>query len=110
MKSSQRKRDFLNNIKTDLLELETSLRNKMAEEGHETQTQEAQQDQEVSLKLMQMTMKNVEAQRQEEQEEETKEKAAKKGTNNPPGQAGANEDGYCSSGLESDNDLDLLVE
>lgn len=58
---SQRKRDFLNNMKTDLLELETQIRSKMEEEGHQTQTEEAKQDQEVSLKLMQMTMKNVEA-------------------------------------------------
>ena len=100
----------MNNIKTDLLELETNLRNKMAEEGHETQTQEQQQDQEVSLKLMQMTMKNVEVQRQEEDEEEKKAKEAKAKGTKPPGQQGANEDGYCSSGLESDNDLDLLVE
>ena len=59
---------------------------------------------------MQMTMKNVEVQRQEEQEEEkVKEAKKKKGVNDPP-QAGVNEEGYCSSGLESDNDLDLLVE
>ena len=31
---SQRKRDFLNNMKTDLLELETQIRSKMEEEGH----------------------------------------------------------------------------
>ena len=48
-------------MKTDLLELETQIRSKMEEEGHQTQTEEAKQDQEVSLKLMQMTMKNVEA-------------------------------------------------
>ena len=34
--SSQRKRDFLNNMRTDLLELETTLRNKMEAEGHAT--------------------------------------------------------------------------
>lgn len=60
-KSCQRKRDFLNNMKTDLLELETQIHRKMEQEGHEVQTEEAKQDQEVSLKLMQMTMKNVEA-------------------------------------------------
>lgn len=43
-KSSQRKRDFLNNMKTDLLELETTLRNKMEQEGHMTQTEEDKQD------------------------------------------------------------------
>ena len=40
-KGNQRKRDFLNSMKTDLLELETQIRNKMEEEGHETQTEEA---------------------------------------------------------------------
>ena len=33
-KSSQRKRDFLNTMKTDLLELETKILNKMESEGH----------------------------------------------------------------------------
>mmetsp|Transcript_26956 Transcript_26956/g.36030 ORF Transcript_26956/g.36030 Transcript_26956/m.36030 type:complete len:105 (+) Transcript_26956:265-579(+) len=35
-KSSQSKRDFLNTMRTDLLELETTLRNKMEQEGHQT--------------------------------------------------------------------------
>ena len=48
-------------MKTDLLELETKIRQKMEDEGHKTQSEEAKQDQEVSLKLMQMTIKNVEA-------------------------------------------------
>ena len=48
-------------MKTDLLELETTILNKMEEEGHQEQSEEAKQDKEVSLKLMQMTMKNVEA-------------------------------------------------
>ena len=48
-------------MKTDLLELETQIHRQMEQEGHEVQTEEAKQDQEVSLKLMQMTMKNVEA-------------------------------------------------
>ena len=49
---------------------------------------------------MQMTMKNVEAQRKEEDKEEEEKKVV----------VHADETGYCSSGLESDNDLDLLVE
>lgn len=99
-KSSQGKRDFLNTMKTDLLELETQIRNKMEEEGHQTQTEEAKQDQEVSLKLMKMTMSNVEAQREEESKEIEEKKEV----------VHVDETGYCSSGLESDNDLDLLVE
>ena len=53
---------------------------------------------------MKMTMNNVEAQRQEEDKEieETK-KTGKKVVH-------VDETGYCSSGIESDNDLDLLVE
>lgn len=47
---------------------------------------------------MQMTMKNVEAQRTEESKTEEEQKAV------------VDEGGYISSGLESDNDLDLLVE
>ena len=45
-------------------------------------------------------MSNVEEQREEEkkEEEETKEVV------------NVDDSGYCSSGLESDNDLDLLVE
>ena len=43
-KSSQRKRDFLNNMRTDLLELETKLRSKMEESGHQTQNEEEKQD------------------------------------------------------------------
>ncbi len=57
-KSSQRKRDFLNNMRTDLLELETKLRSKMEEEGHQTQNEEEKQDQKLSLELMQSSMKN----------------------------------------------------
>jgi len=48
-------------MRTDLMGLESQIRNKMEEEGHQTQTEEAKRDQEVSLKLMQMTMQNVEA-------------------------------------------------
>ena len=33
-KSNLHKRDFLNNMKTDLLELETKIRTKMEDEGH----------------------------------------------------------------------------
>ena len=51
-KGNQRKRDFINNIKTDLLELETTILNKMEAEGHQEQSEEAKQDKEVSLKLM----------------------------------------------------------
>lgn len=47
-----------------------------------------------------MTLKNVEAQRLEENKEEEERK------NQPE----FDQNGYCSSGLESDNDLDLLVE
>ena len=72
----------------------------MEEEGHSTQTEEAKQDQEVSLKLMQMTMHNVEEERKEEAKEEEEKKEPEH----------VDETGYCSSGLESDNDLDLLVE
>jgi len=41
----------------------------MEAEGHQEQSEEAKQDKEVSLKLMQMTLKNVEAQRIEEVKE-----------------------------------------
>lgn len=51
-KDRQEKRDFISSMKTDLLDLETRLRTKMAEEGHQTQTEEAKNDREVSLKLM----------------------------------------------------------
>ena len=54
-KDNREKRDFLNNMKKDLLELETKLRKKMEEEGHATLTEEAKNDQEISLKLMQVT-------------------------------------------------------
>jgi len=47
-----------------------------------------------------MTLKNVEAQRLEENQEEEERK----------NQSEYEQNGYCSSGLESDNDLDLLVE
>lgn len=47
---------------------------------------------------MQMTMKNVEVQREEESKTTEEQKAY------------IDEGGYISSGLESDNDLDLLVE
>ena len=39
-------------MKKDLLELETKIRAKMEEEGHATLTEEAKNDQEISLKLM----------------------------------------------------------
>ena len=48
-KSSQRKRDFLNSMNTDLLELETTLRNKMEDEGHITQSMEEKESKAVSL-------------------------------------------------------------
>lgn len=46
---------FLTQLKTEMLECEISLRRKMAEEGCETQTEEAKNDQEISLKFMQAT-------------------------------------------------------
>ena len=39
-------------MRTDLLELETKILNKMEAEGHCEQTEEAKKDKEVSLKLM----------------------------------------------------------
>jgi len=51
---------------------------------------------------MQMSMKENEAQREEDtKEEEAEAEKARSGVEDP---------NYCSSGLESDNDLDLLVE
>ena len=47
-----------------------------------------------------MTMKNIEAQREEESKEEQDQQQKQR----------VDQSGYCSSGLESDNDLDLLVE
>ena len=38
------KRNFINTMKTELLELETKIRNKMAEEGHITQSDESKKD------------------------------------------------------------------
>ena len=52
------------------------------------------------MKLMQMTMKNIEQQREEETKEEEEKKA----------EPAVDDRGYTSSGLERDNDLDLLVE
>ena len=49
-----------------------------------------------------MTMKNVEVEREEEKKEEEEEESKE-----PKPET---DEGYCSSGLESDNDLDLLVE
>ena len=48
-----------------------------------------------------MSMQEQTAQREEEDKEEEERKKRSKGDDDP---------GYCSSGLESDNDLDLLVE
>ena len=42
----------------------------MAEEGHETLTEEAKNDQEMTLKLMQATQKQLEIRREEEAKEE----------------------------------------
>ena len=87
-------------MRTDLLELETTLRNKMEAEGHSTQTVEEKKDQQASLELMKLSMQEQNAQREEEDKEAEDRKKAAKG----------DDPGYCSSGLESDNDLDLLVE
>ena len=43
-KSAQGKRDFLNTMKTDLLQLETEIRDKMEEAGHKTQEEEEKKD------------------------------------------------------------------
>lgn len=59
-KDRQEKRDFISSMKTDLLDLETRLRKKMEEEGHTVETEEAKNDREVSLKLMQATSKQLE--------------------------------------------------
>ena len=90
------KREFMRNIKTELLDVEVQLRKKMDEEGHENQTEEEKNDREFSLQLMKSTGEQIEEIRKEEakEKEEVKEE----------------HQGYISSGLESDNDLDLLVE
>ena len=49
-----------------------------------------------------MTIKNLEAEREEESKAESEESKKQEPM--------VNTQGYCSSGLESDNDLDLLVE
>ena len=70
----------------------------MEEEGHATQTDDEKKDQAVSLQLMQMSMREQEKQREEEKKEEEEKKAK------------GDDPGYVSSGIESDNDLDLIVE
>ena len=52
---------------------------------------------------MQMSIQSQQEQKTEEASEETKKLEEEK-------KAFAEDGGYCSSGLESDNDLDLLVE
>lgn len=95
----------LTQLKTEMLECEIALRRKMAEEGCETQSEEAKNDLEMSLKFMQATAKHLEEKQAEErasqelaqlkQQEKQKQQPAYEGE---------------SSGLESDNDVDLIVE
>jgi len=49
---TEEQKDFLTHLKTDLLEMEVDLRRQMLQEGHVTQTEEAKNDQEISLKLL----------------------------------------------------------
>ena len=49
---NEEKREFMRNIKTELLDVEVQLRKKMEEEGHSTQTAEEKSDREFSLQLM----------------------------------------------------------
>jgi len=53
-------------LKTEMLECEINLRRKMAEGGCETQTEEARNDLEMSLKFMQATGKHLEEKQAEE--------------------------------------------
>ena len=46
---NEEKREFMRNIKTELLDVEVQLRKKMEEEGHSTQTAEEKSDREFSL-------------------------------------------------------------
>lgn len=75
-------------MKTELLEMEIGLRAKMQAGGHATQSQSEIQDQAMDLKLMQRVQSAMK-----------KEKDKKKDA----------DDNY-SSGLSSDNEIDMLVE
>lgn len=81
-------RDAVFSMKTELLEMEIGLRAKMQEGGHVTQSQAEQQDQAMDLKLMQRVQSAMK-----------KEKDRKK-----------DDDDNYSSGLSSDNEIDMLVE
>ena len=50
--ANEEKREFMRNIKTELLDVEVQLRQKMEEEGCKTQTEEEKNDREFSLQLM----------------------------------------------------------
>ena len=52
LKDQEERREFVTRMSRELLELETKLRKKMLEEGHETLTEEQRNDQEISLRLM----------------------------------------------------------
>ena len=49
---NEEKREFMRNIKTELLDVEVQLRKKMEEEGHQTQSEEQKSDAAFSLQLM----------------------------------------------------------
>ena len=91
---NEEKREFMRNIKTELLDVEVQLREKMEKEGHQTQSEEQKRDAEFSLQLMKQTQEQIEEMKKDDENEKKK----------------LEDQGYASSGLESDNDLDLLVE
>jgi hypothetical protein len=97
--------EFITHMKKDLLECEIELRQKMAEQGYETQTEEAKADQKVSYELMRASAKHLDDRREEVNRilASAKAKEAKIGKTN----TAQDEE---SSGLESDNDVDLIVE
>lgn len=82
-------RDAVFSMKTDLLEMEIGLRAKMQEGGLATQNQAEQQDQAMDLKLMQRVQSALK-----------KDKGSTK----------KDEEENYSSGLSSDNEIDMLVE
>jgi hypothetical protein len=94
---NEEKREFMRNINRELLDVEVQLRQKMDEEGHSNQTEEEKSDREMSLQLMKKTAEQIEEMKAEE-------------AKNKEDQEKEEHQGYISSGLESDNDLDLLVE
>ena len=69
---NEEKREFMRNIKTELLDVEVQLRKKMEEEGHQAQSEEQKSDAEFSLQLMKQTQEQIEEMKKDDENEKKK--------------------------------------